>query len=57
MCSWCHTLLHNGEFLHWHHVVPLSEGGKDDVSNLVLLHAECHQQLHYVQSQLPSGKA
>ena len=57
MCAWCHTLLHNGEPLHWHHVVPLSEGGKDEASNLVLLHAECHQQLHYVQSQLPSGKA
>ena len=29
-----------------HHILPKSEGGKDNISNLVLLHPNCHMQIH-----------
>ena len=29
-----------------HHILPKSEGGKDNVSNLVLVHPNCHRQIH-----------
>jgi RNA-directed DNA polymerase len=29
-----------------HHLLPKSEGGKDNVSNLVLVHPNCHRQIH-----------
>ncbi len=29
-----------------HHIQPKSEGGKDNISNLVLLHPNCHRQIH-----------
>jgi RNA-directed DNA polymerase len=30
-----------------HHIVPRSQGGEDITSNLVMLHPNCHKQLHY----------
>ena len=32
--------------LHAHHIVPISQGGSHDKSNLVTLCAECHQKVH-----------
>jgi RNA-directed DNA polymerase len=29
-----------------HHILPKSEGGKDNVGNLVLMHPNCHRQIH-----------
>jgi RNA-directed DNA polymerase len=29
-----------------HHLLPKSEGGKDNLSNLVLVHPTCHRQIH-----------
>ncbi|MFE7191872.1 HNH endonuclease [Kitasatospora sp. NPDC057541] len=29
-----------------HHLTYRSQGGSDDPSNLVLIHAECHRQHH-----------
>jgi RNA-directed DNA polymerase len=29
-----------------HHLLPKSEGGKDNSANLVLLHPNCHRQIH-----------
>ncbi|MBS3938332.1 MAG: group II intron reverse transcriptase/maturase [Peptococcaceae bacterium] len=34
------------EELNTHHILPLCEGGKDIISNLVLLHGNCHRQVH-----------
>jgi hypothetical protein len=34
------------QFLHVHHKVYLSEGGKNEVSNLITLCKECHFELH-----------
>lgn len=30
----------------YHHLIPRSQGGSDEVSNIVLLCRECHQQEH-----------
>jgi RNA-directed DNA polymerase len=29
-----------------HHILPKSEGGKDNLNNLVLVHPNCHKQVH-----------
>ena len=46
MCLWCRESVHNGEYLHVHHVEPRRLGGADDINNLRLMHLYCHQQLH-----------
>jgi RNA-directed DNA polymerase len=53
ICPVCHQHLENGEGLHIHHVVPKKSGGKDDLSNLWLVHHNCHRQLH--SSSAPLG--
>ena len=45
-CGHCGASLFNGEALHRHHMLPKSEGGTDERSNLRLLHLYCHQQIH-----------
>jgi RNA-directed DNA polymerase len=45
-CSHCGRSLFNGEALHRHHLLPKSEGGTEEHSNLRLLHLYCHQQIH-----------
>ena len=45
-CLICHDSLHNDEELHVHHVIPKSQGGEDAISNLMLIHLYCHQQIH-----------
>lgn len=46
LCLACKDTLYGDELLHLHHKVPKSEGGKDIPSNLELLHATCHNQIH-----------
>ncbi|MBK8751573.1 MAG: HNH endonuclease [Candidatus Competibacteraceae bacterium] len=29
-----------------HHILPKAQGGKDNISNLMLLHPNCHRQIH-----------
>jgi RNA-directed DNA polymerase len=48
-CSHCGASLFNGEALNRHHLLPKSEGGTDERSNLGLLHLYCHQQIHATQ--------
>lgn len=45
-CGECFESLFNDEELHIHHRIPRSLGGKDNYSNLVLVHLLCHQQIH-----------
>jgi RNA-directed DNA polymerase len=45
-CSLCQASLFNGEELHQHHLKPKSQGGTDELSNQVLVHLYCHQQIH-----------
>ncbi len=51
LCQWCNIpgfLMSNGKiFLETHHVVPLSEGGLDILSNVVALCANHHREAHY----------
>ena len=43
-CALCYGKLE--EDWHAHHILPRHRGGDDRQSNLVLLHATCHRQLH-----------
>ncbi|PSB56700.1 group II intron reverse transcriptase [Chamaesiphon polymorphus] len=45
-CPICGESLVNGEELDIHHIVPVAQGGLDDLENLQHLHASCHQQEH-----------
>lgn len=45
-CPSCHNGLENGEALHIHHIKAKKDGGGDELSNLCLLHAACHRQIH-----------
>lgn len=45
-CPNCHEKITEDTGWHVHHILPKSEGGKDNNSNLVLLHPNCHRQIH-----------
>lgn len=51
-CPICAEHLLNGEDLHTHHKIRISEGGDDEVKNLVHLHKACHLQLHRKERRL-----
>ncbi|MEC4819999.1 MAG: reverse transcriptase domain-containing protein, partial [Scytonema sp. PMC 1069.18] len=46
ICPECGEPLFNGEEIETHHIVPVAEGGTDDVENLQHLHKACHKQVH-----------
>jgi RNA-directed DNA polymerase len=48
-CPECGEPLLNGEEIETHHIVPVAEGGTDDVENLQHLHKPCHKQVHKTQ--------
>ena len=48
-CPECGEPLFNGEENETHHIVPVAEGGTDDVENLQHLHRACHKQVHKTQ--------
>jgi len=45
-CPICGEPLLNGESIETHHIVPVAQGGLDDISNLQHLHIPCHKQVH-----------
>lgn len=45
-CIVCKQDITNLKNWHIHHIIPKSEGGGDESSNLVLLHPNCHMQVH-----------
>ena len=45
-CPVCREHLLNGEEIETHHIVPVKNGGSDDIENLIHLHAACHKQVH-----------
>lgn len=51
ICEWCYKpgfMKHDGQvYLESHHVVPLSEGGNDHVSNVIALCPNDHRMAHY----------
>lgn len=46
LCPVCEHPLYDDP-IQRHHIVPIKKDGKDRLSNLVLLHIHCHQQIHY----------
>jgi RNA-directed DNA polymerase len=48
LCPFCGSELSSDwdEPVHVHHIIPRSVGGPEVLSNLVLLHEECHHNLH-----------
>jgi len=53
-CTLCDQLITKDTGWNIHHRVPKCEGGADGYSNLVLLHPNCHRQLHAVGLTLES---
>jgi RNA-directed DNA polymerase len=45
-CKVCMDNIDNGERLEVHHILPRKQGGKDNIDNLVMLHTNCHRQIH-----------
>ncbi|MBT9143715.1 MAG: Group II intron-encoded protein LtrA [Dehalococcoidia bacterium] len=45
ICPICKATMEEDE-LNTHHIRPRCEGGKDIITNLVLLHGNCHRQVH-----------
>jgi RNA-directed DNA polymerase len=45
-CPICGEPLFNGEEIETHHIVPVVQGGLDDINNLLHLHTACHKQVH-----------
>ena len=44
-CQFCGESF-EGRSAHIHHIIPRSKGGTDRVSNLAILHKECHEKIH-----------
>ncbi|TGO03644.1 hypothetical protein PN36_02625 [Candidatus Thiomargarita nelsonii] len=64
ICPECKSRLSNEDLMEAHHVVYRCKGGKDEYSNLVLLHRHCHDKRHaeeiknlkhYGKNQFDSG--
>jgi RNA-directed DNA polymerase len=45
-CPQCHERITKETGWHVHHILPKSEGGEENISNLVLLHPNCHRHIH-----------
>lgn len=55
VCANCHKTTTD---LMYHHIVPLSMGGADTISNMVCLCGACHDLIHYGKSgAIDHGKA
>jgi RNA-directed DNA polymerase len=50
-CPECGEPLFNSEEIETHHIVPVAQGGLDDISNLQHLHKACHKQVHRTQAK------
>jgi RNA-directed DNA polymerase len=54
-CPNCGELIREETGWHVHHRLPKASGGTDDPANLVLLHPNCHRQLHSQMVGLPAS--
>lgn len=43
--------LNENEVLETHHLIPIGRGGKDKNSNVGLFHAQCHKQIHRLETE------
>lgn len=53
-CVMCQQALTTDTGFHLHHIVEKHKGGTDNLDNLVLLHPNCHRQLHAKGLELPA---
>ena len=55
-CSACNQQIREGDEWHVHHKIPKYLGGDDTLTNLVILHPNCHRQVHakYKLDELPA---
>jgi RNA-directed DNA polymerase len=56
VCPVCSSNLYNKQFIERHHLVYLSNGGKDTPGNIMLLHSECHKKVHSLKWDLETLK-
>lgn len=47
-CAMCHQGITDSTGWNIHHIIERVNGGSDELSNLVLLHPNCHRQLHHI---------
>jgi len=45
-CTECGDYLLNGEQIHTHHITEVTNGGTDEIDNLIHLHQICHRKVH-----------
>nr|WP_307174176.1 reverse transcriptase domain-containing protein [Duganella sp. CF517] len=55
LCPHCDQKITRESGWHLHHIVKRSERGSDKLTNLVLLHPNCHRQYHVRDSADPAG--
>lgn len=48
VCEACHTKMPEVEMLHIHHVMPVSRGGTNAMSNVVVVCPNCHALAHWM---------
>jgi RNA-directed DNA polymerase len=46
LCPICQQKITFESTWHTHHIQPRCEGGKDNISNLIMVHPNCHRQIH-----------
>jgi RNA-directed DNA polymerase len=51
-CPQCHEKITKETGWNIHHILPKSEGGGENISNLALLHPNCHRQIHSQKSKV-----
>lgn len=47
ICMVCNEPLNNGEFIEFHHIIPIRKGGDYALKNMMPLHQICHQKVTY----------
>ena len=52
LCCLCLNEFRTTDRLHCHHVLPVIEGGGDELDNLVIVHGACHTKWHARQRKL-----
>ena len=55
LCPICNQKITRETGWHLHHIIKRSERGSDKLTNLVLLHPDCHRQHHVLEKYGPAG--